>query len=83
MYILYIMAAFLLLFMVRIVKGPSAWDRLLGMSLICTKGTIIIIVFASIYDISYLLDFAIIHTLLGFICIIFIAFFILKRTREG
>ena len=83
MYILGVISVYLLLFIIRTVKGPSAWDRLLGMSLICTKGTIVIVVFASYYDISYLLDFAIIHTLLGFICIIFIAFFILKRTKGG
>ena len=81
MYLLWIMAAFLLVFIIRTVKGPTAWDRLLGMSLICTKGTIVIIAFASLHNITYLLDFAIIHTLLGFLCVIFIAFFILKRTR--
>ncbi|MCL2058707.1 MAG: monovalent cation/H+ antiporter complex subunit F [Oscillospiraceae bacterium] len=81
MYVIWIMMAYLLMFIVRTVAGPSVWDRLLGMCLISTKLTIIIIVFASINNIAYLLDFAIIYTLFGFISVIFITFFLLDRTK--
>ena len=82
MYVLWILAAYMLLLIIRTVIGPTVWDRLLGMSLICTKVTLIIILFASVNDITYMLDYAIIHTLLGFLCIIFIAFFVLDRTKR-
>ena len=81
MYVLWIMSAYLLMFIVRTVMGPSVWDRLLGMCLVTTKLTVIIILFASIYNTAYLLDFALIYTLFGFIGVIFISSFILKRTK--
>ena len=87
-YILWIVVSFLLFSVARSIKGPSVWDRMLGMNLISTKVIIIIIVFASSQGIAYLLDFAIIYTLTGFIGTIFISSFIAERikadkNREG
>jgi len=79
MYILWIMFIFLFLLMVMVVKGPSVWDRLLGMNLVSMKFIIIIVIFASSSDIAYLLDFAIIYALSGFIGTVFIALFLLDR----
>ena len=82
MYALWIMPVYLFLYFVRVVMGPSIWDRLLGMSLVSTKIIIIIILYASVYETAYLLDFAIIYTLFGFIGIIFTALFLLERTKR-
>jgi len=82
MYALWIMPVYLFLFFVRVVMGPSIWDRLLGMNLVSTKIIIIIIVFASVNETAYLLDFAIIYTLFGFIGVIFTALFLLERTKR-
>ena len=81
MYVLWIVLAYMLLFFVRTVQGPTVWDRLLGMSLISVKVIILIIAYASFNELAYLLDYAIIYALFGFISVIFIAFFILDRTR--
>ena len=81
MYILWIMSVYLLVFLIRTIKGVTVWDRLLGLCLISSKLTIIIIVYAYMKDTAYMLDFAIIYILFGFISVIFIAFFILNRTR--
>jgi multicomponent Na+:H+ antiporter subunit F len=64
---------------VRAVKGPTVWDRLLGLNLISTKIIVIIIVMASIYEKTFLLDFAIIYALSGFISTIFLALFLSER----
>ena len=80
-YILWVMVAFLFFSVLRSVRGPSIWDRLLGMNLISTKIIVIIIVFASSQGIAYLLDFAVIYTLTGFISTIFIASFIAERIK--
>jgi len=80
-YILWIMVAFLFFSVIRSVRGPSVWDRMLGMNLISTKIIVIIIVFASSQGIAYLLDFAIIYTLMGFISTIFIASFMAERIK--
>ena len=83
MYILWILTAYLILYLLRVIMGPSIWDRLLGMNLVSVKIIMIIIVFASIHDIAYLLDFAVIYTLFGFIGVIFTALFLLDRRRKG
>jgi len=76
------MIAILLLCFVRLIKGPSIWDRLLGMNIVATKIVIIIIVYASIYNTAFLLDFAIIYAMSGFIGTIYIALFFADRKRR-
>ena len=83
MYILWIMLTFLLLYLVVAIKGPSVWDRLLGMSLMSAKVVLIIIVYASLRDISYFLDYAIIFVLSGFVGKIFITLFWSRKQRKG
>ena len=82
MYVLWIMMLYLFLYFVRVLMGPSIWDRLLGMNLISVKIILIIVVFASVNNISYLLDFAVIYTLFGFIGVIFTALFLLEKTEK-
>ena len=59
-----------------IAKGPTIWDRLLGLNLFSVKIVLLILIFSIIYDLPYLLDIAIVYTLLGFIGIIFISRFV-------
>ena len=85
--ILAIMIGLILPYLLRVIIGPSVWDRLLAMNLITAKIIVIIVLFASIYDMSFMLDFAIIYALSGFIGTIFLALFLsqrdLKRRRGG
>ena len=81
MYVLWVMLVFLFFYIITVIKGPSIWDRLLGMNLIATKIIIIIVVFASSFNLGYLLDFAIIYALSGFIGTIFLALFLAARVR--
>jgi multicomponent Na+:H+ antiporter subunit F len=67
----------------RVVSGPSIWDRLHGLSLVSTKILLIILLYASSHNTAYLLDIAIVYALLGFIGTIFTAQFLLKRLRDG
>jgi len=80
--VLWIMLALLALYVVATVKGPTRWDRLLGMNLVSTKIIVIIALFASIYQTTFLLDFAIIYALSGFIGTIFIALFLSQRRKK-
>ena len=79
MWILYVLMAYLFVYIVRSVKGPSVWDRILGMGLASTKIILIIVVYSSYQNDSNFLDFAIIYALMGFIGTIFIALFITER----
>ena len=80
--LLWVMLAYLILYLVRVIKGPSIWDRLLGMNLVSTKIIIMIVIFASVTNTAFLLDFAIIYALFGFISIIFIALFLAERNSS-
>ena len=80
--VLWIMLGTLLFYTIMAIKGPSKWDRLLAMNLISTKIIVIIIIFASINEMTFLLDFAIIYALSGFIGTIFIALFLSGRTQN-
>jgi len=82
MYILWVMLAYTFLLSILIIKGPSIWDRLLGMNLVSIKLIIVIIAFASVNDTAYLLDVAIIYALSGFIGSVFIALFLLERKKR-
>ena len=81
MYLIWIMLAFLFIYIVMLIRGSASWDRFLGLSLISTKTGIIIVILASINDSTHLLDFVIVCTLLWFMCVIFTAFFILDRIK--
>jgi len=83
MYLFWILLACMALYIARVVRGPSIWDRLLGLSLISTKVILIIVVIASIRETPYLLDVAIVYALLGFISIIFTAQFLQEKIKSG
>jgi len=80
--IFWVLIGFLFLCFIRLVKGPSIWDRLLGMNIVATKIVIIVVVYASINETAFLLDFAIIYALSGFIGTIYIALFFAERKRR-
>jgi multicomponent Na+:H+ antiporter subunit F len=79
---LWVMIVYLLFCIILLIRGPSVWDRLLGMNLIATKVIIIIILYASFFQLAFLLDFAIISAILGFICVIFISLFLYDRVKK-
>jgi len=82
--LLWIMLAFLLAIFIRLVVfGKSLWDKLLGMSVSSIKIIIIIILYAAANDAAYILDFAIIYALFGFIGILFLALFSAERSKRN
>ena len=80
--VLGIMLAILSLYVAMAIKGPTKWDRLLIMNLISTKIIVIIIAFAAARETTFLLDFAIIYALSGFIGTIFLALFLSGRGTD-
>ena len=83
MYIFWILLAMLIPCLIRVILGPSIWDRLLGLNLIASKISVLVAISASIFDLAYLLDVAIVSALLGFIEVIFLSLFLADRIREG
>jgi multicomponent Na+:H+ antiporter subunit F len=73
------MAVSIVLILIRVILGPSIWDRLLGLNVISAKIIMSIVIFALIINKAYLLDVALVFSLLGFIGTVFIAQFVEKK----
>jgi multicomponent Na+:H+ antiporter subunit F len=73
MILLTILALFLLIF---IVIGPSIWDRILAYNVFSSIFILLMMLYSTLNDRSYLLDIVIVYTLLGFISIVFISRFV-------
>lgn len=66
---------------IRILIGPSLWDRLLGLNLVTSKIIMMMILIASVRNESFLLDTALVYALLSFIGIIFISIYVQRKGR--
>lgn len=73
MILLSILSLFLLVF---IVIGPSIWDRILAYNVFSSIIILLMMLYSTLHDRSYLLDIVIVFTLLGFISIVFISRFV-------
>jgi multicomponent Na+:H+ antiporter subunit F len=78
---MYLFIPILVFHFFRIIKGPSVWDRLLGLNLFSINMIILMILYALINEINYLLDIAIVYAMLGFISIVFISRFIQRKGK--
>lgn len=76
-----ILIALTSLSLIRVIIGPTIWDRLLGLNLITSKIIMFLVVLAFVLDKTYILDFAIIYALLGFIGIMFIAINVQRKGK--
>lgn len=77
--ILVVLTMFALAAIVRVLLGPTIWDRLLGLNLISSKIMMIMVLYALILDKSYLLDIALVYGFFGYIGIALLARFVEKR----
>lgn len=73
MILLSILSLFLLIF---IVIGTSIWDRILAYNVFSSIFILLMMLYSTLNDRSYLLDIVIVYTLLGFISIVFISRFV-------
>jgi len=78
-YVLYAKLAIVFVYIIHTLRGPSIWDRLMGLNLISTKTIMIFILFASIEGITFLLDLAILFALFGFMGTVFLCVFLAKH----
>ncbi len=72
----YLMLAAAGLIMIKVIQGPTVWDRILGFNLLSTMIILSILLYADFSERSYLIDIAIVYALLGFIGIVFISRFV-------
>ena len=77
--ILLVLTLLTVLSAIRILIGPTFWDRLLGLNLVTTKLIMLIVLIASLRKVSYLLDIALVYALLGFIGVIFLSITVQRK----
>ena len=66
----------------RMILGPTSWDRLLGFSQLSALCIPFLVLMSILFRLDYLLDIAITYALLGFIGTLFMARFIRRRGKE-
>lgn len=76
MNLLFLLSLFSLL---RVLIGNSIWDKILAFNLFSAKFILIILIYAVVSDLSYLIDVAMVYALLGFVSIVFITRFIQRK----
>ena len=65
--------------LIRVIIGPTVWDRLLGIGLGASKITLGVILLAVSIPESYLLDLALLFSVLGFLVTVLLARFVERR----
>ena len=65
--------------LVRMIIGPTIWDRMVCFGVLSSKIVMCIVIFALITGQSYMLDIALLYTLFSYISTVLIARFIRKR----
>lgn len=74
-----VITVYIVLVLIRVVMGPTIWDRLLGLNTISAKIIMSIVILSVVTEKSYLLDVALVYSFLGFIGTVLIARFIEKK----
>lgn len=78
---LILLTVYTLLVLIRVLLGPTIWDRLLGLNMITAKIIMAIVFLSVISKKTYLMDIALVYSILGFIGTVLIAQFIEMKGR--
>ncbi|MBM7562218.1 monovalent cation/H+ antiporter complex subunit F [Fusibacter tunisiensis] len=78
---IFLLMIFSLLSALRVIIGPTIWDKLLGLNLVTAKLIVIIVLVASMQSKTYLLDLALVYALLSFIGIVFMSYYLQRKGR--
>jgi len=62
----------------RIIKGPSTYDRMLGVNVIGTKTIVILVLIGYVFERPHFFDIALLYAILNFIATVVIAKYLEK-----
>ncbi len=80
-YLMSILVLLSILSAIRVIIGPSLWDRLLGLNLVTSKLLMLIILVAFVKNQTFVLDLALVYALLSFMGIIFFSIYVQRKGR--
>lgn len=78
---IYILLFAIFALLIRLVLGPTVWERLMAMNLIVIKLMLIITVVGVLSGVEFLLDVALTYGIIGFVAMIIISRFVLRGGR--
>ncbi|MBN4062729.1 MAG: pH regulation protein F [Alkaliphilus sp.] len=78
----WVLIAAIIITMVRLILGPTIWDRLLSLNLINAKIVLVIIIYGVKTDNMFYIDIAITFALIGFLCIALLSKFVRTGGRH-
>ena len=65
--------------LIRVIIGPTVWDRMLGLGLTTSKVTLAIVLASFIHEETFLLDLAMLFSMLGFLVTVLLARFVERK----
>jgi len=65
--------------LIRVFIGPTVWDRMLGLGLTTSKVTLAVILASFIHNEVYILDIAMLFSMLGFLVTVLLARFVERK----
>ncbi len=82
MVVLMILSALILVYLYRVIQGPTVFDRVLGLNGISTKAIILVVVIGTVYDrVGMFVDISTGYALLNLVGAFAIAKFLEQRGR--
>lgn len=80
MFVLMILSALILVYLYRVIQGPTVFDRVLGLNGISTKAIILVVVIGTVYDrVGMFIDISTGYALLNLVGAFAIAKFLEQR----
>jgi len=79
---MYVLVAAMVVTVIRMIIGPTIWDRLLALNLISAKTILLLAVYGVYKNNPLLLDISISYGIIGFLSITLLSRFILKGGRQ-
>ncbi len=79
--IMIVLFVFSSLILARLFFNNSIWEKVLIFNLFSAKFVLILLLYAIVTNLSYLIDIAFVYALLGFVSIVLITRFIRKRGK--
>ncbi len=79
-FVLYVLALLIIMYLYRVVRGPTVYDRVLGLNGISTKAIILLVVIGAVYDrVEMFVDISTGYALLNLVGAIAIAKYLEQR----
>lgn len=69
--------------LVRVIKGPSRGDRIIGINVVATKTLVIIALIAFVLRETYFLDVVLVYAMISFVASLFVSREIARTGKKG